>query len=231
VNLNKPYAILAVGLIIFFCCLVTLSSFVIDFSGGGAGPGRGGDVLSVKGYSFFFTTNNPNVDISLGFTPARGVVLYCTYSITDSSQNVVDGSTMLHMPFSSDYVIKKTLTNLANDNYTFTITTHYANGTVRTPINETFTVDTTFEYPILTVISPQNQTYNDPVAISYNINSKVLMSYYKLDSQEWTFFDGNTTLIGLYPGAHALAISVVTEANRHIAQANEVKTIYFTVDG
>jgi hypothetical protein len=93
-------------------------------------------------------------------------------------------------------------------------------------------VDTSFKYPILTVISPQNQTYNtNQVEVIYNINSKVLKSYYKLDNQDWTFIKGNITLSNLSIGSHTLALSVVTEANRHIAVANEKQTIYFIVSG
>jgi hypothetical protein len=56
------------------------------------------------------------------------------------------------------------------------------------------------------------------------------MSYYQLDSQDWTNFNGNTTLSELSIGSHKLAISVVTEANQNIDQANEAQTIYFNVN-
>ena len=229
-KLSKPYAIIAVVLVICLCCFVVLFGFIVDFSNGGTGPARGGDVISLHNLPFQ-TTNKTTVELSIGFTPAKGVILYCTYTITDSNHKVVDGSLMLHLPFSSEYIIDKTLTNLANGNYTFIITIHYANGSIHTPENQTFTVDTTFKYPILTVISPQNQTYNtNQVVVIYNTNSKVLMSYYKLDNQDWTFFKGNITLSNLSIGSHTLVLSVVTEANRHIANANEEQTIYFIVN-
>jgi hypothetical protein len=56
------------------------------------------------------------------------------------------------------------------------------------------------------------------------------MSYYKLDSQDWIFFSGDTALSDLSAGPHILTISVMTEANPHIQQANQEQTSYFTVD-
>ncbi len=229
-HLSKIYVAIASVLLICLCFLFFVVGFVVDFSIGNIGPGMGGDSIMLGEHSPFYTTNNTTVRISLGFTPAKGVILYSTYAITDSNHKVIDSSLMLHSPFSSAYVFDKTLTNLANGNYTFTITTHYANGNIRKAENETFTVDTSFKYPVLALISPVNQTYSNPVEVSYNINSKVTMSYYKLDSQEWTFFNGNTTLSDLSTGPHTLTISVMTEANRHIQQANEAQTSYFTVN-
>jgi hypothetical protein len=228
-HLSKPYITIALVLVICLSCLFFVVGFIVDFSSGDFGPTHGGDSIMLREHSPFYTTNNTTVRISLGFTPAKGALLYSTYTIIDSNQKIVDSSLMLHPPFSSEYTIDKTLTNLANGTYTFTITTHYPNGSIRTPENETFIVDTSFKYPVLTVISPLNQTYNNPVEISYNINSKVTMSYYKLDGQDWIFFNGNTTLSDLSNGAHTLNISVMTEANRHIQQANEAQTSYFTV--
>ena len=168
--------------------------------------------------------NESTVDISLGYTPPKGtIVLYCTYTITDSVHKTVDSSIMLHFPFSSEYIISKTLTNLANDNYTFIINAYCANGAIRTPVNSTFTVDTTFIEPKLTLWSPQNQTtYNtNEVDIIYHVNSKVIWSYYALDSisyshnEKWIPFNGNITLSGLSEGSHKLAISIKTEASLH----------------
>ncbi|MGZ4851238.1 MAG: hypothetical protein ACXV2C_07660 [Candidatus Bathyarchaeia archaeon] len=180
----------------------------------------------------FQTYNKTTVDISMGYTPPEGtVVLYCTYTITNSNHKVVDSSVMLHSPFSSEYTIDKKLTNLANDNYTFIITAHCANGSIRTPENQTFTVDTSFQYPILTVISPKSQTYDsNKVDIIYHINSRILYSYYSLDGANYVWFHGNMTLDGLSNGSHTLEIFVVTEANEHIDQANEEQTISFSVN-
>jgi len=229
VSLKKIHAAIAVVLVICLCGSLFFVSFIVDFSSGGTGPGLGGDVISLYNLPFQ-TTNETTVNISMGYTPATGTVLYCTYTITNSNHKVVDSSVMLHAPFSSEYVIDKTLTNLANDTYTFVITTHYANGSTRTPENQTFTVDTSFKYPILTVISPRNQTYNsNQIDITYHINSVILYSYYSLDNANWLWFHCNITLSDLSTSSHKLQIFVVTEANLQIAQANEEQTIYFNV--
>jgi hypothetical protein len=179
----------------------------------------------------FQTTNSTTVHISMGYTPARGVVLYCTYTITDSNHKVVASSPITHLPFSSEYIIDKTLTNLANDNYTFIITALYADGRIHTPENETFTVDTSFKYPVLNVISPQNQTYHtNQIDLTYYINSKVIYSYYNLNGGSWLWFHGNTTLTGLSNGSYALGVFVVTEANLHINEANTGQTVNFTIN-
>ena len=218
---KKIIAIIA--LIILAICLV---SSIVDFSAGG-GLYEYGDTIShyidhIRYAPYIY--NEPTVDISLGYTPPKGtIVLYCIYTITDSTHKTVDSSLMLHFPFSSEYIISKTLTNLANDNYTFIINAYCANGAIRTPVNSTFTVDTTFIEPKLTMISPQNQTnYNtNKVDIIYHVNSKVIWSYYAIDStsnsqfDNWIPFNGNITLSGLSEGSHQLAISVKTDASLH----------------
>ena len=222
-------------LAVCLCISLFFLGFIIDFSSGGTGPAYGGDSISLYNLPFQ-TTNKTTVNIYIGYTPAKGVVLYCTYAITDSNNKVIDSSLMLHSTFASEYIINKTLTNLANGKYTFTITAHYADGTIHTPENQTFTVDTSFVYPMLNVISPKNQTYNtNQVDITYHINSKILYSYYCLDnsgseSVDWVWFDGNMTLNGLSNGAHELRIFVVTEANLQIANASEGQIIYFNVN-
>jgi hypothetical protein len=106
-----------------------LFGFVVDFSDGDVISHGGGTIWLHN--SPFQTTNRTTVNISIGYTPARGVVLYCTYTITDSNHGIVDSSLMVHSPFSSEYTIDKTLKNLANGTYTFVITTHYVNGSIR----------------------------------------------------------------------------------------------------
>ncbi|MGA2680900.1 MAG: hypothetical protein ABSF44_03770 [Candidatus Bathyarchaeia archaeon] len=229
--INKKIVLIAGALVAFLCVSLFYVSFIVDFSSGSPSPrSLGGTLLS--GYSVpLGTTNETTVNISMGYYPARGVVLYCTYTVTNSNHKVIDGSVMLHSPFSSEYFINKTLTNLADGNCTFTITAHYANGRIDTPENETFTVDTSFIYPVLTVISPRNQTYNsNQVDITYHINSKVLYSYYSLDNANWVWFNGNMTLNGLSTGLHELQISVVTEANAQTGYGDEAQTIYFSVN-
>jgi hypothetical protein len=118
--LKEKEKILAVILTICLITSVTSLGFIIDFSSGGTGP--------------------VGVEINLTNTPAKGVVLYCTYTITESNKRIIASSLMLHFPFSSEYAIDKTLTNLSSGNYTFMITIHYANGVTRTLVKGTFTV-------------------------------------------------------------------------------------------
>ncbi|MGO8805551.1 MAG: hypothetical protein ACLQO7_02955 [Candidatus Bathyarchaeia archaeon] len=228
--MKKKEAIIALALLIILSVLVAFLGFIIDFSTGGTGPGYGGDEFDMYSEPFH-TTNSTTVHISMGYTPARGMVLYCTYIVTNSDHKVVDSSVMTHIPFSSEYIIDKTLTNLSNGNYAFTITDHYADGSIRTPENETFTIDTSFKYPMLTIISPENQTYNtNKINITYYTNSKIIYSYYKLNGGNWTWFQGNTTIDGLSNGSYNLGVFVVTEANQHIDHANEAGSANFTVN-
>jgi hypothetical protein len=69
-KLRKPYAIIAVVLVISLCCFVALLGFIIDFSSGGTGPARGGDIISLHNLPFQ-TTNKTTVDLSIGFTPCK----------------------------------------------------------------------------------------------------------------------------------------------------------------
>ena len=233
---KKLIAIIA--LIILAICLV---SSIVDFSAGG-GLYDEGDTISHRINHIRYAPyiySEPTVDISLGYTPPKGtLVLYCTYTITDSTHKTVDSSIMMHSPFSSEYIISKILTNLPNDNYTFIINAYCANGAIRTPVNSTFTVDTTFIEPKLTMISPQNQTtYNtNKVDIIYHVNSEVNWSYYAIDSSSysqtdnWISFNGNITLSVLSEGSHKLAISAKTETNKHSDQPFETQIIYFIIN-
>ena len=87
---------------------------------------------------------------------------------------------------------------------TITINACFANGTVHTSLNSKFTVDTTFIEPKITIISLQNQTtYNtNDIKVFYNVNSRLIWSYYALDGDsaagnDWQQFAGNMTLKGL----------------------------------
>ena len=128
---------------------------------------------------------------------------------------------------------------MANDDYNITVYAHFVNGTAKSIYDQPFTVNTNFVPPKLTVISPQNQgTYSTgEVAITYNINAKVIYSYYALDvagipSQvsDWTYFKGNITLSGLSEGSHKIIISVDSEASGQTSPINLEQTIYFNID-
>jgi hypothetical protein len=224
---KKIYAVIAI--IILSLCLV---ASIVNF----ASPGgmHGGDSFYYANGEFFLAAPhiyNGAVDISTGYTPfEHASVMYCTYEVTDSSHKIIDSSLMLHLPFCSEYIISKTLTNLANGNYTLKVNAYLANGEVHVPLNETFTVDSTFQEPKLTVISPQNQNYDTgDVDVTFNVNSNLIWSYYSLDSSSWTRSYGNMTLHGLSEGTHTLQISVKTEANEHSRNANSEQTVVFTI--
>lgn len=92
--------------------------------------------------------------------------------------------------------------------------------------------------PIFSVISPENQTtYNTAhVPIVYRVDSKVIWSYYALDtagepkSSDWKSFTGNITLTGLSEGFHKIVISVKTEANVGSSFPTFEQTISFKTD-
>lgn len=227
----KKIRIVAIVLAVCLCIMVALFGFIVDFSN--EGGMHGGGEIYCNGPRFApYIYNQSTVDISMGYIPpAHTVTLYCTYTLTDSHDHVVDSSLMLHAPLYDEYVITKTLT-LANDNYTFVISGHYANGTIYTPINSTIKVDTTVLRPELTLISPQAQNYTGgQIDIVYCANSPVVWSYYKLDaSQEWVHFYGNTTLTGLTEGQHELQVAVKTEANEYSSNADMERTVNFNVN-
>ena len=125
----------------------------------------------------------------------------------------------------------------------------YGDNIVASNFQSRFSVSDTISQPInvpsqipqtsgvFTVISPKNQaTYNtNQVPINYSVDSKVIWSYYALDtagepqSSDWKSFNGNITLIGLSEGSHKLVISVKTEANTPSIPIFE-QTISFNAD-
>ena len=229
IPLNKRQSVAAIVLAITLCIFVALFGFIVNFSGTGGMHG-GGAIGNGPRYAPYIY-NQSIVDISLSYIPpAHTVTLYCTYMLTDSHNHVVESSLMLHAPFSDEYIVTKTL-SLPKDNYTFVIDGHYLNGTIYTPINSTIKVDTTVMQPTMNLTSPQAQNYSDgQVDIIYWVNSPVEWSYYKLDSQEWVHFYGNTTLSGLANGSHQLQVSVKTEANEYSYNANMERTVNFNVN-
>jgi hypothetical protein len=116
------------------------------------------------------------------------------------------------------YTVSKTLENLANGNHTLVVYAYFSDGTVKSVMDTIFTVDTTLK-PIVVLISPLNQTtYNTKeVPLTYTINSKVLFSYYSIDSvksSDLKNFNGNITLPSLSEGKHELKVHVTTNISR-----------------
>ena len=94
----------------------------------------------------------------------------------------------------------------------------------------------------LMVISPTNTIYStNSIELTYNINSKVLWSYYSIDASEFVdiqhllhdngliSFKGNITL-NLSEGPHRLKIAVQTEESRGSSVPIAYQTIDFTIN-
>ena len=158
IALKKIYP--AIALLLGICIFVPLFIYSynlntcnnVDYSDTNFVSERFGDVITNCPRFAPYIYNQSSVNISFGFTPAYFYqVEKCGYSITDSTQRLIDGAIVERCPLfdvssdpflSSEYIINKTLTNLANGNYTFTLTVYYANGTTRVPLDGVITVDT-----------------------------------------------------------------------------------------
>lgn len=151
--------------------------------------------------SFSFTLDNkPNSTLSFRVSEVNMTV----YS-RDSSVRYVEGT---------KYSVSETIENLANGNHTIVVYAYFSDGAVKSILNSLVTVDTTSK-PIVILVSPLNQTtYNaTQVSLVYATNSKVLWSYYRLDSIESSDlknFNGNITLPSLSEGQHELMVAVTT---------------------
>ncbi len=109
-----------------------------------------------------------------------------------------------------------------------------------TPTNPTVTIIP--KPSTLIVISPTNTNYStNSIDLTYNINSKVLWSYYSIDASEygdiqhllhdngWISFKGNITL-NFSEGPHRLRIAVQTEESRFSSAPIAYQTIDFIID-
>jgi hypothetical protein len=108
-----------------------------------------------------------------------------------------------------------------------------------TPINPTTIIP---KRSTLIVISPTNTNYStNSIDLTYNINSRVLWSYYSIDTSEyvdiqhllhdngWISFKGNITL-NLSEGLHRLKIAVQTEESRFSSVPISYQTIDFIIN-
>ena len=168
-------------------------------------------------HSFSYTLDN-KANSTLSFRISE--VNMTVYS-RDSSVRYVEGT---------KYTVSQTIENLANGNHTIVVYAYFSDGTVKSILNSLVTVDTTSK-PIVFLISPVNQTtYNvTQVPLVYATNSKVLWSYYSLDSivsSGLKNFNGNVTLPSLSEGQHELNVYVTT----NISAANPTyPDIYQTI--
>jgi hypothetical protein len=180
----------------------------------------------------------PNVDISFDYNLQKNLtqVSFFSYSL-DKNPNSTLTSTKSNL-FSdyNRYSVFKTLENLANGNHTLTVYAYFINKTASSIIDITITVDTTYIPPKPIMISPLNQTtYNTKeVPLIYTINSKILSSYYSLDTTNYAIgridFTSNTTLTNLSEGSHKLRLSLETESHSLLAHEYFFLTVSFTID-
>jgi hypothetical protein len=152
---------------------------------------------------------------------------------------VINGSTPAYIPvFTVNYptiILTGTIPAQSLGNHTLHILvlwSDYEDNIMTSNFQTSFSVSDKISQPInvpqlyqtrgvFTVFSPENQTTynNNQVPITYSVDSKVIWSYYALDtvgqpeSSDWKSFNGNITLSGLSAGSHKLVISVKTEAN------------------
>jgi hypothetical protein len=171
--------------------------------------------------SFSFTLDNkPNSTLSFRISEVNMTV----YS-RDSPVRYVEGT---------KYTVSEPLENLANGNHTIIVYAYFSDGIVKSILNSLVTVDTTSQ-PIVILISPLNQTtYNSTeVPLVYTTNSKVLWSYYRLDSinsSDLKNFNGTITLPNLSEGQHELNVVVTTNISATNPTYRDIyQTIHHTV--
>lgn len=182
---------------------------------------------------------NPTVDISFDFaTPVNWMPISSfSYSLNETAHTKLTSTSRSDVTYHV-YHVSGTLSDLPNGYYEIKIYADYINGTSKEIDRGFFRVDPDFKEPTLRVISPTNQTtYNtNSVHLTYSIDSKVIWSYYALDSTSnmpsgnFIRFNGNITLTDLPEGSHKIIVSVQTEASRMSTHPISTKTIYFTID-
>jgi hypothetical protein len=159
------------------------------------------------------------------------------------------GTILGAVAFSNYYSISSSKMPTQESNVTQTPTIQPTSNSTTTPqptLKPTPTAPATTVVPkpsILRVISPMNNaTYKtNIIELTYNINSKVLWSYYSVDASEyvdiqhllhdngWIPFNGNITL-NLSEGPHRLKIAVQTEESRFSSVPIVYQTIDFIID-
>jgi len=135
------------------------------------------------------------------------------------------------------YHVFGTLRDLPNGYYEVNMYANYVNGTAEEIDRYHFIVNPDYKEPTLRVISPTNQTtyHTNSIQLNYTIDSKVIWSYYALDSHpninDWIPFKGNVTIADLSEGSHEIIVSVQTEASR-LSEHHPIsfETIDFAID-
>jgi|SRR5665647_35932 len=182
---------------------------------------------------------NPTVNVSFDYAiPVNWMPINSfSYSLNETAHTKLTSTSKSDVTYHV-YHVSGTLNDLPNGYYEIKIYADYVNGTSQEIDRGSFRVDPDFKEPTLRVISPTNQTtyYTNSVHLTYSIDSKVIWSYYALDStsntsaENFVRFNGNITLTDLSEGSHRIIVSVQTEASRLSVHPISTKTIYFTID-
>jgi hypothetical protein len=134
----------------------------------------------------------------------------------------------------SDYLVSKTLENLANGHHSVAFYVQFLNGTVSNFWNLTIIIDSTYKNPVPLMISPLNQTtYNTKeVPITFTIDSNAVGdSLYSIDSNSnWTGLIGNGTLTNLSEGSHELKLIITIETKTNTPYVEYRESIFFNID-
>jgi hypothetical protein len=134
------------------------------------------------------------------------------------------------------YHVSGTLRDLPKGYYEVKAYANYVNGTSKEIDRNHFIINPDYKEPTLRVISPINQTiyHTNSIQITYTIDSKVIWSYYALDSpsniNDWIPFKGNITIADISEGSHEIIVSVQTEASRLSEHTISTQTILFNID-
>jgi hypothetical protein len=182
---------------------------------------------------------NPTVDVSFDFaipvnwTPINSF----SYSLNETTHTKLTSTSKSAITYHV-YHVSGTLNDLPKGYYEIKIYANYVNGTSQEIDRGAFSVDPDFREPTLKVVSPSNQTtyHTNSVHLTYSIDSKVIWSYYALDSTSnmpagnFIPFNGNITLTDLSEGSHRIIVSVQTVASRLSVHPISTKTIYFIID-
>jgi len=172
--------------------------------------------------------NLPQID-SFSFSLDKKANSTLSFRISEVNMTVYSRDSPERHVEGTKYSVSEPLENLANGNHTIVVYAYFSDGKVKSIMDTIFTVDTTLK-PIVILISPLNQTtYNTKqVPLTYTTNSKVLFSYYSIDSiksPDLKNFNGNFTLPILSEGKHVLNVHVTT----NISKTDMFPTIHHTI--
>jgi hypothetical protein len=149
-------------------------------------------------------------DVPLTFTVSDGVS-WMGYSL-DGQANVTTGG-------------NTTLTGLADGLHSVVVYANDSVGNLGASALMHFTVNTTA--PVIVILSPVSVTYaNADIPLTFTVSSGVAWMGYSLDGQVNVTITGNTTLIGLAEGLHA----VVVYSNDSWGNLGASAVVSFTVD-